>query len=174
QSLLDAPSVHATLESRGRSPLAGRVTAASGKLQNVPFQNFRGDWTWNAGALTLSPSAEIFGGTLEGKIESDFSKPGSESRLGFDVRGVQAQPLVDSTTTARNVVAGKLAGKITLPSRGLGWDAISKTGRGQGRLSLSDADLRTVALMPEVARSLAALGQIAGFQVPPSLESTKF
>jgi hypothetical protein len=67
-----------------------------------------------------------------------------------------------------------LNGQISLTSRGLGWDAISKTGRGEGRLSLTDADLRTVKLMPEVARSLSAVGKVAGFQVPASLEDTRF
>jgi hypothetical protein len=172
--LLDAPSVHATLESRGKAPLSGRVTSPSGKLRDLAFVNLRSDWTWDKGSLTLSPSAGVFGGTLSARIESDFTHPKSESRVALDVRGVQAQPLVESSTTARNVLFGTLNGKLSLSSRGLGWDAISKTARGDGRLAVADADLRTVQIMPEVARTLAAIGKVAGFQVPAGLESTKF
>ena len=174
QPLLEAPSVHATLESKGAAPLSGRVSAAAGKLQQLPFANLRAEWTWNKGALTLASSAEVFGGTLETRLSSDFAKAGSESHVAFDLRGIQAQPLVESTTTVRNVLSGTLNGTFALVSRGLGFDAISKTGRGDGRLVVSDAELRTVALMPSVSRALGAVGRVAGFQVPESLEHTRF
>jgi hypothetical protein len=187
--LFEAPSARATLRGarRGESPMGGRITIPSGKLKNVPFENLASDWSWSAstagagaggggagGKLTLVPSATLYGGTLGGRIESDFSKPDAVSRLTLDVSGVQAQPLLESATTLRNVFSGALNGHVAVESRGLGWDAISKTGKGDGRLSVADADLRTVRLMPEAARALSAIGQVAGFQVPPGLESTKF
>lgn len=174
QPMVAAPSARATLGSRGKAPLAGRITMPSGKLKNVPFENLVADWTLDKGALTLAPSATVYGGTLVARVESDFAHAQSESRVALELRGVQAQPLVESATSARNVFAGTLNGKFSLSSRGLSWDAISKTGRGEGRLSVTDADLRTVQLMPEVARSLWAVGKVAGFQVPASLESMKF
>jgi len=174
QPMVTAPSARATLASRGKAPLSGRITMPSGKLKDVPFEKLAADWTWDKGALTLAPSAVVYGGTLAARVQSDFAHAQSESHVALEVRGVQAQPLVDSTTTARNVFSGTLNGTFTLSSRGLSWDAITRTGRGEGRLAVTDADLRTVQLMPEVARSLTAVGRIAGFQVPPSLESTKF
>jgi hypothetical protein len=87
---------------------------------------------------------------------------------------VQAQPLVESLTSLRNVLAGSLTAKMSLASRGLSWSSVSKTARGDGRLSLTNVELRTLDLMPAVTRSLAAVGKVAGFQVPASLESTKF
>jgi len=154
--------------------MGGRITIPSGKLRGVPFENLVSDWTWNTGALILVPSASLYGGTLRGRIESDFSRPDATSRMSLDLAGVQAKPLLESATTLREVFSGNLNGRIALESRGLGWDAVSKTGKGEGRLSVADADLRTVKLMPEVARALSAVGQVAGFQVPPGLEETKF
>ncbi len=174
QPMLAAPSARATLGSSGRAAFAGKITMPSGKLKDVPFENLVADWTWDKGALTLAPSAAVYGGTLAARVESDFAHAGSESHVALDVRAVQAQPLVESATTARNVFSGALNGKFSLSSRGLSWDAITRTGRGEGHLEVADADLRTVQLMPEVARSLSAVGRVAGFQVPPSLESTKF
>jgi AsmA protein len=174
QALLEAPAVHATLESKGPAPLSGRVTAAAGKLRELPFENLRADWTWNKGALGLASSALVSGGSLEARLTSDFAKPGSDSHAEFALHGIQAQPLVESTTTLRNVLSGTLNGTFVLTSRGLDWDAISKTGRGDGRLVVTGAELRTVALMPTVTRTLEAVGRVAGFQVPESLQHTRF
>jgi AsmA protein len=172
--VLDAASAGATLARRGPGPMGGRITIPSGKLRGVPFENLVSDWTWNTGALILVPSASLYGGTLRGRIESDFSRKDATSRMSLDVAGVQAKPLLESATSLREVFSGSLNGRIALESRGLGWDAVSKTGKGEGRLSVVEADLRTVKLMPEVARALSAIGQVAGFQVPPGLEDTKF
>jgi hypothetical protein len=174
QPYLAAPSLHAALDSHGRAPLAGRITIPSGKLKNLPFEGLAADWTWEKGSLTLAPSAHVFGGALGARVETDLAHPQSPSRMSFDLGGVEAQPLLESLTSIRDVFAGNLNGKLALTSQGLSWDAVSKTGRGEGRLSVSDADLRTVRLMPEVARALSAVGKVAGFQVPQSLESTKF
>jgi hypothetical protein len=171
---LAAASAKATLASQGKGPLAGRVTAPAGRLKNLPFEDLAADWSYDKGALTLAPSARVYGGTLRARVESDFAHPGSESRVTLELSGVQAQPLVEALTSVRDVFAGSLNGTMSLTSRGLDWDAISKTARGEGRLSVADADLRTVQLLPEVARALTAIGRIAGFQVPASLESTKF
>ena len=172
--MFDAPSARATLERRGESPMGGRITAPSGKLRNLPFENLASDWTWNAAKLTLVPSATLYGGTLGGRVESDFSRPDAVSRLSLEAAGIPAQPLLASATTLRDVFSGLLNGRVAIESRGLSWDAVSKTGKGEGRLSVADADLRTVRLMPEAARALSAVGQVAGFQVPAGLESTKF
>jgi hypothetical protein len=185
--LFEAPSAHATLRGarRGEAPMGGRITVPSGKLKDVPFENLASDWSWSAssagaegggagGKLTLVPSATLYGGSLGGRIESDFSRPDAVSTLLLEVSGVQAKPLLESATTLRDVFSGLLNGRIDLESRGLGWEAVSKTGKGEGRVSVADADLRTVRLMPEAARALSVIGQVAGFQVPPALESTRF
>ena len=174
QPMFSTPALHATMGSHGNAPLAGRVTAPSGKLKNLPFDKLVSDWTWDKGALTLSASAAVFGGTLSARVESDFAHARSESHLALEVLGVQGQPLLESVTSLRNVFSGTLRGKMTLVSQGLGWDAISKTAHGDGRIAVADADIRTVQLMPEVAQTLSAVGKVAGFQVPPSLEQTKF
>jgi hypothetical protein len=174
QPLFAAPLVRASASSRGKGPLTGRVTSPSGRLRKVPFKDLVADWTWANRSLTLAPTARVFGGRLAGRLETDLGRPASESRVTLDLRGVQAQPLVESLTSLRNVLAGSLTAKMSLASRGLSWSSVSKTARGDGRLTLTNVELRTLDLMPAVTRSLAAVGKVAGFQVPASLESTKF
>jgi AsmA-like C-terminal region len=172
--LLAAPAIRATLASRGKEPLTGRITAPSGNLQKLPFENLAADWSWDKGVLTLVPTLRAFGGALSGRVEADLSRPKSESHVRLDVQGVQAQPLVESLTSMRNVLAGVLTAKMSVATRGLTWDDFSKTARGEGRLSLANAELKTVELMPQVASTLAAVGTVAGFEVPSSLQSTRF
>ena len=174
QPFFAAPSARATAGSRGEGPLTGRVTAPSGTLKNLPFTDLAADWSWHERALTLVPSARVSGGTLGARVETDMAHPGSESRLALTVEGVQAQPLLESLTSLRNVFSGALHGKMSVASKGLTWQAFSKTARGEGRVAVENADLRTVQLMPEVARALSAVGRVAGFAVPASLESTSF
>jgi hypothetical protein len=172
--LFSAPSARATLGSRGDGPLSGKVTSPSGRIQNLPFENLVADWSLNKGALTLAPRARVFRGTLVARLETDLAHPGSESRVRLDVKSVNAQPLVESLTSLRNVIAGVLTANISLTSRGLGWGSLTRTARGEGRLSLANTDLKTVELMPAVTRSLTALGNVPGFRVPADLESTRF
>jgi hypothetical protein len=146
----------------------------AGKLKNLPFENLTADWTWDEGSLAFSPSAAVFGGTLSARVQADLAKDQAESRVELYVEGVQAQALIEAVTSVRDVFAGTLKGEMSLSSRGLAWDAISRTARGEGRLSVADADLKTVRLLPEVARSLSAVGKVAGFQIPEGLESTRF
>ena len=174
EPLLAAPAIRATLASRGKEPVTGRITASSGNLQKLPFENLAADWSWDKGALTLVPTLRAFGGALSGRVEADLSHPKSESRVSLDVQGVQAQPLVEALTSMRNVLAGALTAKMSVESRGLTWDDFSKTARGEGKLSLDNAELKTVELMPQVASTLAAVGKVAGFEVPSSLQSTRF
>ena len=169
-----APALRATFASRGKAPMTGRVTAASGRLQKLPFQDLVADWTYDRGAVTLAPALRAFGGGLRARVEADLAHPNAESRVSLDVQNVDAQPLVETLTTTSNVVSGTIGAKMAIASRGLSWDAVSKTGRGDGRLSLANAELKTVELMPQAASTLAAVGKVAGFQVPASLESTRF
>lgn len=154
--------------------MTGRITVPVGELKQLPFENLLADWSWDKGALVLSPAAEVYGGRITARVESDLAHAESESRATVELSGVHGQPLVETVTTLRNVFSGKLSGKMSLSSRGLSWDAIRKTAKGDGHVSVLDADLRTVQLLPEVARVLTAIGKVARFQIPASLESTKF
>ncbi|HSD72537.1 MAG TPA: AsmA-like C-terminal region-containing protein, partial [Thermoanaerobaculia bacterium] len=153
---------------------AGRITSPSGRIQKLPFEDLVADWAVDKGLLTLSPRARVFHGTLAARVETDLAHPASESRVSLDVRSVAAAPFVESLTSLRNVIAGVLTAKVSLSSRGLGWVALTRTARGEGRVTLENTDLRTVELMPAVTRSLAALANVPGFRVPANLESTRF
>jgi len=172
--LFSAPAVHATLSAAGNAPMSGRVTAASGTLQKLAFEDLVADWTWKDGAITLAPRAKALGGTIAARVEANLRAAGSTARAGLDVQSLDARRLVESLTSVRDVISGSLSSRFDMQSRGLSWDAVSKTGKGDGRLTVADAELKTVQLMPKVVEALSAVGTVAGFAVPPSLQSSKF
>ena len=124
--------------------------------------------------MTLSPRLRTLGGTLGARIEADLRRAHSPERASLEVDRLDAKRLVESLTSVRDVLSGALTARLDMQSRGLSWDAVSKTARGEGRLSIADAELKTVQLMPRVAETLAAVGRVAGFTVPAALQSEKF
>jgi uncharacterized protein involved in outer membrane biogenesis len=154
--------------------MSGRVTAASGTLQKLPFEDLVADWTWKDGAVTLAPRARALGGTIAARVETNVRQAAAATRAGLEVASLDARRLVESLTSVRDVLSGSLTARLDLQSRGLSWDAISKTARGEGRLTVADAELKTVQLMPKVVEALGAIGAVAGFAVPPGLQSSKF
>jgi uncharacterized protein involved in outer membrane biogenesis len=150
------------------------VTAASGTLQRLPFEDLVADWTWKDGAVTLAPRARALGGTIAARVETNLRQAQSTARAGLEVSSLDARRLVESLTSVRDVLSGSLTAKLDLQSRGLSWDAISKTAKGEGRLTVADAELKTVQLMPKVAEALGAIGSVAGFAVPASLQASRF
>ncbi|HEY4229765.1 MAG TPA: AsmA-like C-terminal region-containing protein, partial [Thermoanaerobaculia bacterium] len=175
--LLAAPSATATLESRGGGLRSGRLSIPSGELQRLRFQNLRADWSWDTakGTLLVAPEADVYGGRIAARLESEIGKPEPLSRATLELDGVHGDALVEAATTTRSAFAGILTGRLSLVSRGLTWAAIRSTASGQGHIAVTGPNLYTVHIKPEVARALAAIGKYAaGFLTPPSLESTTF
>ncbi|HEY2797530.1 MAG TPA: AsmA family protein [Thermoanaerobaculia bacterium] len=175
--LLAAPSATATLESKGDGPRAGRLSISSGELRRLHFQNLRADWSWDAakGSLVVAPSADVYGGRIAARLESEIGKPEPVSRATLELDGVHGDALVEAATTTHSAFAGILTGRLSLVSRGLSWDAIRSTASGQGHIAVTGPNLYTVHIKPEVGRALAAIAKYtAGLLAPPSLQSTTF
>ena len=83
EPLLVAPAIRATLASRGKEPLTGRITAPSGNLQKLPFENLAADWSWDKGALTLASDAP--------RLRRHVERPRGGRSLAPEV-GVARQP----------------------------------------------------------------------------------
>ena len=135
QPLFSAPSLHATLGSHGKAPLAGRVTAPSGKLKNLPFEKLVADWTWDKGALTLSPSAAVFGGTLSARVDSDFTHAKSESHLALEVQGSRGSPCSSRSPRCATSFPARCAARCL-------WPAMASAGTPSRRRRMATATSR--------------------------------
>jgi hypothetical protein len=174
QPVLTTASATATIESARAGLQTGRVSVPAGKVREVPFVNLSADWAWDGSTLVVSPEAEVYGGRIAARFESESRSGEPEMRAKVRLAGVHGQPLVESATTARNVFAGTMDGALSLVTRGLSWDAIRHTAKGGGHVTVAGPDLYTVHLKPEIGGMLAKLGKYASFVTPPSLDSTTF
>ena len=175
--LLVAPHATATLESKGEGGRSGRLKIPAGTLKRLPFENLSADWSWDTrlGALRIAPAADVFGGRIAARLESELGKAEPLSRMTVELAGVRGEQLIDAATTTRGAFAGAITGRLSLVSRGLTFEAIQRSAQGEGHLTVSGPNLYTVHLKPEVARVLAMIGRYtAGFLTLPSLESTTF
>ena len=127
---------------RGQEPMAGPLTIPVGKAPERPVREPRRRLDLErTGALTLVPSAS----RVRRHVALARSSPTSrQARVRLAPRrstcaGVQAQPLARiRRRRCASVFAGSLHGRIALESRGLSWDAVSQTGKGEGRLSVTE------------------------------------
>lgn len=175
--LLAAPYATATLESRRDGLRSGRLTIPNGALKKVPFENLSADWSWDTGHGTLRvvPAADVFGGRIAARLESELGKAEPLSRVTVELAGLRGDRIVEAATTTRGKLDGAITGRLSLVSRGLTFDAIQRTAHGEGHLTVSGPDLYTVHMKPEIARKLATIGKYAaGFLTLPNLESMTF
>ena len=175
--LLAAPYATATLESTREGLRSGHLTVPAGAVKRLPFENLSADWSWDPGRGTLrvAPAAELLGGRVAARLESELGKPEPLSRVTVELAGLRGDRLIEAATTNRSKFGGAITGRLSLVSRGLSFEAIQRTAQGEGHLTVSGPDLYTVHLSPQIARSLATIGKYAArILTPPSLDSMTF
>lgn len=117
-------------------------------------------------------------GTLKGALHGPHTLVGTVSLAAGDAKTDGTATLVADWLRPRfdlaldlpkfsvkDSISGSLSGRFTIDS--------SKATSGEGELQIANVELRSLDMMPGVARSLAAAGAVAGFKVPPGLESAK-
>ncbi|HEX4440741.1 MAG TPA: AsmA family protein [Thermoanaerobaculia bacterium] len=176
-----AASLHAAVASRGRTAASGRIAVPSGSLRGVPFDDLSADWHWNDGTLVVVPLLRVFGGRVGMRLEADLRRPGSDSRLAFEVAGIPLDRLASvapssapgASPSAASLLGGTLSGWMSMTGRGLGTELFARTASGEGRITVSRAELRTVRVMPEIAKTLARVGRAAGLDVPDGIDTPR-
>jgi uncharacterized protein involved in outer membrane biogenesis len=172
--LLEAGETHVAVAAHGTAPITGSVRIPGGRLQKLVFEDLDAGFSYAAGVLSLTPRLKALGGSLAGTVTSELAGAHPTTRLDIKIANVKAQGLVSELTSVKDVLLGSLDAGLELTVKGLTWETASKTAEGQGELRIGDVELKTFQLMPEVARALSSVGAVAGFTVPPGLESTKF
>jgi len=163
----------------GPLDLRADVVLATGDAQASGTARLTADWSRPRFDLSFDLSSVSAKGVrllqAGGRVEADLQADRSASattRLELKMAGVDLGRAVDALTSQKGAAAGLLAANLTAASRGPG--DFMKTAEGEGDLRIANVDLKSLNLLPEVARSLSDVGKIAGFSVPPSLEKAKF
>ena len=169
-----AAALHASAASRGASAAEGRIAAPSGSVRGIPFEDLMSEWRWNDGTLVVTPLLRVFGGRVGMRMEASLARPDSQSRIAVELAGLPADRLTENAPAPlRGLIGGTVGGWLTMSGRGLGTEAFARTAEGEGRISVSRAELRSVRLLPEIVKTVARVGRAAGFDVPDGIDAPR-
>jgi AsmA protein len=150
-------------------PEAGLLAQVSGRgtlnVDALRFQTFdlsgvRGTVTLANGVLSLGDfAAGLYGGSLRGEAALDLSRRVPGYRLQTDLEGVD----VNAAATAfdpslKDILRGRLGGKLGLTANGAAFDAILGSARGTAAVGINDGAITSISIL----KQLAALLEMAG------------
>jgi hypothetical protein len=154
--------------------LHGTVTIAEGRLQHLQFQQMVADLSCLDGRLNSTQTLHLYGGTLQGQLEANLTQAAPHSTFKIALVNVNAGRLLDDLTPAKNVPHGTLNTSFQGSGQGLTWPAISHTLTGTGTVLVTDLALPMLARLPTPTPGLQAVGKLAGFSLPTSLNEHAF
>ncbi|MFQ5665541.1 MAG: AsmA-like C-terminal region-containing protein [Candidatus Binatia bacterium] len=156
---------------RGSFRLAGggpelRVTcrSARGLLQNVPYTALDATLRFRRQRLTLERvTLHAFDGTYKGSGYYDLTDAKAPVfSVQSKVQGMTLAPLIAvSFPRAAQRIAGRLDTDIRCSGKGAGWDTISKTLAGQGRMEVRDGALKDVNIAEKVLSSVTGVAGLS-------------
>jgi AsmA protein len=138
----------------------GTLAVEALRVQTFDLTNVRGTATLRDGVLGLADAgAKLYGGTLSGGAGLDLAHGAARWRLDSTVTGLD----VDALATAydrglKNVLRGRLTGRIGIEAVGDGIDAILGTAHGNARVAINDGAIASISVL----KQLAALLEMAG------------
>jgi len=138
----------------------GTLAVDALRVQTFDLTDVRGTATLRDGVLGLADAgAKLYGGTLAGGAGLDLAHGAARWRLDSTVTGLD----VDAVATAydrglKNVLRGRLTGRLGLEATGDGIDAILGTARGTARIAITDGSIASISVLKQLAVLLEAAG----------------
>jgi hypothetical protein len=154
--------------------LQGKVAIAAGQIKAVPFQDLLMDLSLLKGLLKTKQSVKTFEGTVQSQFQANLAQAKPDFTLHTTVASINAGQVVDTFTSAPNILFGALDTTMQFSGKGFDWEAISSGLTGNGKLQLTDFKLTTLDLMPKLAQTLSMVGALGGFTVPDDLAARSF
>ena len=123
-----------------------------------PIEGVTGTVALERGVVVLkSVTARMDDGavTLRGRIDPFAPKPAFDLDVGVD--RVQAADVLARFTSLKDVLSGRLTGRMTLAGSGTRWEDLAPTLTGRGELVVTEGVFRTFNLLKDVLGSVEAL-----------------
>jgi AsmA protein len=163
------PATSAPPAQPAAGPEAGLFAQVSGRgtlnVDALRFQTFdlsavRGTVTLENGVLSLGDfAAGLYGGTLRGDAALDLSRRVPGYRLQTDLEGVDVNAAATAFDPAlKDILRGRLGGKLGLTASGAAFDAILGSARGTAAVGIADGTITSISIL----KQLAVLLEMAG------------
>lgn len=152
----------------------GNLAFAAGRITGVDFQHLKAAFSLLNGLVKSQQTVQMFGGTYQGHLTANLAQTKPDYQLELKLADIQAGDVANTFTSAPNLLIGLLNTDLKFSGKGFGWNDISTTLTGAGKLSVTNFKLTTLDVMPKLAQSLSAVSTIAGFTVPDDLSTRSF
>jgi AsmA protein len=150
-------------------PEAGLLAQVSGRgtlqVDALRFQTFdlsgvRGTVTLENGVLSVADfAAALYGGSLKGEAGLDLSRRIPGYRLQTNLQGIDVNAAASAYDKGlKDILRGRLQGKLGLTASGAAFDAILGSARGTAAVDIRDGAITSISIL----KQLAVLLEMAG------------
>jgi len=138
----------------------GSLAVAALRVQTFDLAEVRGTAALRDGALSLADAAaKLYGGTLNGGAGLDLAHGAARWRLDATVKGVDVNGLAAAYDPGlKDILRGRLTGRLGLDAAGDALDAILGTARGTARIEIADGSLTSISMLKQLAGLLEMAG----------------
>ena len=149
-----------------RLTLKAHLTAAEGKVQEVPFQRLRCQLLLEDRVLTLQPlDFSSFDGEVSGKVRVDFSQGAPRYQTSCSLQRVSAERLLHAMGVEKQQLTGTLSLQGELSARGESGADWRKSAAGSVRLRVEHGSIRKFSTLSKVF-SILNVSQLLKFHLP--------
>jgi len=138
----------------------GSLAVSALRVQTFDLADVRGTAALRDGALSLADAAaKLYGGSLAGAAGLDLARGAARWRLDGTVTGVDVNGLASAYDPGlKDILRGRLTGRLGLDAVGDGLEAILGTARGTARIEIADGSLASISMLKQLAGLLEMAG----------------
>jgi AsmA protein len=152
-----APAAPGFLEQLGAR---GRLTIEALRFQTFDLADVRASAVLSRGVLTLERmEASLYGGTLGGTARVELARAVPSYGLEIRLEAVEVNPALTAfDPDLKDLLRGRLTGRLDLAAAGAGMEAILASARGGGFLEVSRGAITSFSVLKQIAGLLEAAG----------------
>jgi len=138
----------------------GSLAVKALRVQTFDLTEVRGTAALRDGALSLADAAaKLYGGSLAGAAGLDLARGAARWRLEATVKDVDVNGLASAYDPGlKDILRGRLTGRLGLEAVGDALDAILGTARGTARIEIADGSLTSISMLKQLAGLLEMAG----------------
>jgi len=149
-----------------RFTLKAHVSAAEGKVKEMPFQRLRCNVLFQDKLLQLAPfDFHAFDGEISGRLRSDFGHDVPRHSLNYNVQRVAADRLLHALGVKKQEMTGAMSLSGDLSWRGESEPELKKSAQGNVKLRVERGSIRKFSTLSKVF-SILNVSQLFKFQLP--------
>jgi AsmA protein len=153
------PTVKKQAPKRSSLDARGKVRVKEGTFQGTDFHNFLLTAEMRGGEVQITQfTCAAFEGTLRGNGNINMAQEPSSYSIRTRVKEVNANAILSTLTSWKDMMKGTFNGDITLGGEGFSLDSIKQNLTGNGTVQVKEGELTWVNLVGRIVQTLGGKG----------------